>query len=125
VREAYRHDPSPLYQALAAKFSSAHSGRKWTWARAWYWSTVQQRALSVIPSVNLIHNVGDGDDATHRHGARHPLRHERERGLVWPLVHPPQQATDDAYDLLLARYHRGSLKRQLADRWWAVRERLS
>jgi hypothetical protein len=124
VRDAYRHDPSPLRRALAAKCASAHAGRKWTWSRAWYWSTVQQRGLSVIPSVNLIHNVGVGADATHQHGAHHPLRRVRDDGLAWPLVHPQQLTTDDAYDLLLAQYHRGSFKRRLADRWWALRERL-
>lgn len=125
VRHSYRHDGSPLRRALAAKFASAHAGRKWTWSRAWYWSVAQQRGLSVIPSANLIHNVGDGADATHQHGARHPLRRVWDGGLAWPLVHPPQLVADDAYDLLLARYHRGSFRRRLADRWWALQERLT
>ena len=86
---------------------------------------MQQRGLSVIPSVNLIHNIGDGDDATHQHGPRHPLRRVHEEGLAWPLVHAPQLVTDDAYDLLLTRYHRGSFKKQLTERWWALRERLA
>ncbi|WP_053333572.1 hypothetical protein [Gemmatimonas phototrophica] len=125
VRDSYRRDPSSLRRALAAKFASAHAGRKWTWSRAWYWSTVQQRGLSVIPSLNLIHNVGDGEDATHQHGARHPLRRVHEEGLTWPLVHPPRLVTDDAYDQLLTRYHRGSFKQQLTERWWALREQLA
>lgn len=125
VRATYRHTPDALHRALGHKFASAHAGRKWTWSRAWYWSMARQGGLSVIPAVNLIENVGDGPDATHQHGARHPLRRPHGAALSWPLEHPSRMHTDAAYDKLLARYHRGSFKRQLADRWWALRESLA
>jgi hypothetical protein len=125
VRSAYRNAPSALRRALAAKFASAHAGRKWTWSRAWYWSMLQHDAFSVIPSVNMIHNIGDGADATHQHGARHPLRVAHEGSLAWPLVHPSAVATDPAYDAMLATYHRGSVRRRLSDTWWAMQEVLA
>ncbi len=125
VRSAYRRDPSALRRALGAKFSSASAGRKWTWSRAWYWSMLQHRALSVIPAVNMIRNIGDGADATHQHGARHPLRMAHAGALTWPLVHPSPMATDPRYDAMLATYHRGSVRRRLSDAWWTLREAMA
>ncbi len=122
VRAAYRRDPVPLRRALAAKFASAHAGRKWTWSRAWHWSMLQHRGLSVVPTVNLIHNVGDGDDATHQHGAAHPLRHAHGDAMAWPLIHPTAVVTDPQYDAMLTRYHQGTWRRRLSDSWWTMRE---
>lgn len=125
VRDGYRRDPDPLRRALGRKFASAHAGRKWTWSRAWYWTMAQQRAVSIIPAVNLVENIGDGPDATHVHGRDHPLRHRFGPALSWPLQHPSSLAVDHDYDRLLARYHRGSWRRRFADQWWALRERLA
>lgn len=125
VRASYRRDPNPLRRALGRKFASAYAGRKWTWSRAWYWTMAQQQGWSIIPSVNLVENIGDGPDATHQHGAHHPLRHRLGPGLSWPLRHPAELHIDHEYDRLLARYHRGSWRRRLADSWWALREMVS
>jgi len=121
-RAAYRREPVPLRRTLAAKIASAHAGRKWTWSCAWYWSMLQHRARSVIPAVNPIRNIGDGDDATHQHGAAHPLRRTPGASLAWPLIHPTAVVTDPRYDALLTRYHHGSVRRRLSDAWWTVRE---
>lgn len=121
-RSGYRRDPDPLRRALGHKFASAHAGRKWTWSRAWYWTIAQQRGLAIIPSVNLVENVGDGPDATHQHGANHPLRRRIADSFAWPLVHPARIERDADYDRLLARYHRGSWRRRLSDAWWVWRE---
>lgn len=122
VRGSYRHDPEPLRRALGHKFASAHAGRKWTWSRAWYWTMAQQRGLAIIPSVNLVENVGDGPDGTHQHGAHHPLRRQTGDSFTWPLVHPPRIERDANYERVLARYHRGAWHRRVSDTWWAFRE---
>lgn len=118
---SFNADPSPLQRALAAKFASAHAGRKWTWPRAWYWSIARQHGLTIVPVANLVQNIGDDVDATHRHGARHPLRRPAET-LAWPLVHPERVEVDPDTERWLAHYHHGSWRRRLDDAryaWWA------
>ncbi len=114
----------PLRRALDRKFRSARAGRKWQWTRAWYHTTVRHHGLAVIPAVNFVRNIGDGDDATHRHGRRHPMRLDGVGDLGWPLRHPSQVVPSKAYERHLTRYHRGTYARQLSELRWAVLDRL-
>ena len=78
--------------------------------------------LSVVPAVNLIHSIGDGDDATHQPVAAHPLRYAHGDALPWPLIPPTAVITDPRYDALRTRSHHGSTRRRLPDAWWALLE---
>jgi hypothetical protein len=78
--------------------------------------------LSVVPAVNLIHSIGDGDDATHQPVAAHPLRYAHDDALPWPLLHPTAVITHPRYDALRTRSHHGSTRRRLLDAWWALLE---
>jgi hypothetical protein len=113
-----------LRRVLGRKFAAAHAGRKFTWARAWYYSTVRHGGLAIVPAVNLVRNVGFGADATHTVGGHHPLRREAWGTLPFPLVHPPHLLTSPDYERELARYHAGSYRRRASDLGWSIVERL-
>ena len=115
VRRRTGRGASPLHRALGHKFASARAGRKWTWARAWYYATVRHDGLAVIPASNLVRNVGFGPEATHTRGGRHPLRVAPGNGLDFPLRHPAALSTSPQYAQHLARYHRGSYGRRLSN----------
>jgi hypothetical protein len=83
---------------------------------------LQHRGLSVVPAVNLIHSIGDGDDATTQPVATHPLRYAHDDALAWPLIHPTAVITDPRYDALLTRSRHASTRRRLPDAGWSVRE---
>lgn len=100
-------------------------GRKATWARAWYYTMIRHRGLAIITSDNLIINIGTDPDATHQHDSRYLLRQRATAPLALPLVHPLQMAPDAHYDRLLARYHRGSLRRRLDDGARALARRIT
>lgn len=121
--ESGRH-ASQLRRVLGRKFASADAGRKFTWARAWYYTTVRHHGVAVVPSVNLIRNVGFGADATHTSGKNHPLRRDKWGSLKFPLLHPPHLRTNVPYERRLARYHRGSYRRQASDLWWSIADGL-
>lgn len=67
-------------------FNETHAGRIDTWDYQWLFACWMSGGLGLIPSVNLVSNLGMHDDATHTHcadwkgnlptaGIRFPLRH--------------------------------------------------
>jgi hypothetical protein len=69
------------------------------WDAAWMLSVQRNRAVAVVPNVNLVSNIGFGQDATHT----------RELGrwsnlpaleMEFPLVHPRRMRVDQAADSL-------------------------
>lgn len=121
ARHEFLSRASPLHRVLARKFDSAHAGRKRTWSRAWYWTTLSRGGLATIPTANLIENIGDGADATHGPTRRHPLRRPAGDEVALPLSHPRSLTVDPVYERLLVRYHRGSYRPRAEDLIWSVR----
>jgi hypothetical protein len=73
----------------AADFELAYQSKINSWAYPWFFSSLLHGRLSVMPSVNLISNIGFGHEATHTTGAsvlsdmpieemRFPMRHPKE-----------------------------------------------
>lgn len=119
-RHRYVRGAPPLHRVLARKFDSAHARRKYTWSRAWYWTTMSNQGLAIIPAANLVENIGDGPDATHGATPHHPLRRPVRGGLHFPLNHPERLSPNLAYTRLLVRYHRGSYRRRVEDLVWSL-----
>lgn len=124
MRHEFGAGAPALRRALGRKFASAHAGRKFTWARAWYYAIVRHGGVAVIPAVNLVTNIGFGADATHTTGGHHPLRLDERGMLQFPLTHPRHLVTSTDYDRYLARYHRGSYRRRASDLGWSIIDRL-
>jgi len=125
MRHEFGFTAPPLRRALGRKFASAWAGRKATWSRAWYYSMFRHDGLAIVPSTNLIENVGFGEAATHTKGGHHPLRHKASGDMTFPLVHPPDLSVNAAYTSLLARYHYGSYARRAGELAWSVADRLT
>jgi len=95
----------------------------WDWP--WLFACWAQRGLSILPAVNLITNIGFGDDATHT------TRTDDERAFVptlemqFPMRHPPYVATDKDVDRRIVeqvglRLYRGGAYQQLRRRCLAA-----
>lgn len=68
-----------------------------TWDYEWAFAQIAHDGLTVIPSVNLVTNVGFGPGATHT--VRRPLTALQEsRPMTFPLRPPPTVAPDREYD---------------------------
>jgi hypothetical protein len=113
-----------LQRVLGRKFASAYAGRKKTWPRVWYYTTCLHSGLAVIPNVNMVRNIGFGEDATHTKGGRHPLRIEALGRMPTPLSHPTEIVANTRYERHLVRYHKGSYRRQASDWVHALHDRL-
>ena len=61
--------------------------RKHIWDKQWYLSVRKQNGLAILPNVNLVSNIGTGDDATH---TKEPLRFSNlpAKKMIFPLIHP-------------------------------------
>lgn len=60
------------------------------WDYRWTFACWVQNGLSILPNVNLVTNIGFGDDATHTKGKRkrkYLLIPAEE--MIFPLLHPP------------------------------------
>lgn len=68
------------------------TGRPDTWDYRWTANCILSSALCAIPRVNMVTNVGFGDDATHTR------RHDQTAHLLaqspYPLIHPPIAVLD-------------------------------
>lgn len=79
-------------------YTDTYLGKKDTWDYQWESYRILHGILSIIPSHNMVENLGFGPDATHTKNAVSPLILPR-LAMPFPLVHNPGPfLPDDAYD---------------------------
>ncbi len=79
-------------------FDKTHAGEIDTWDYQWFFSWWAQNGLAVIPTANLISNVGFGEDATHTHTAVNTMAHRPTSEITFPLQHPRNMVRDRETD---------------------------
>jgi hypothetical protein len=82
-----------------AIFDLAHAGKVDSWAYRWTFSCWTQNALSVLPTRNLVTNVGFGEDATHTKNNSHFESSSGLESMEFPLVHPLCMVRDVRADM--------------------------
>ena len=70
------------------------------WDYQFFFSCYDKRQMAVVPNVNLISNIGDGEDATHTRSASDKMNTELS-DLTFPLRHPVAKVSNQPYDTLL------------------------
>jgi len=73
-----------------------YSGAIDTWDYQWLYACWTQNALSIVPSSNLVSNIGFRSDATHTHGASQTANLATED--IWQLRHPNVMVADRIAD---------------------------
>lgn len=82
-------------------YEQVYLNKKDTWDYQWEFCRLLSGQLSIVPSVNLVENIGFGTDATHTKATESPLLIP-SRKLDLPLVfNPGPLAPDKRYDHLL------------------------
>lgn len=74
-------------------FDKAFRGEVDSWAYRWTLSTWLAGGLAILPSVNLVSNIGFDDDATHTRG-KSPIANMSAEEIDFPLHHPPHLEVD-------------------------------
>ncbi len=88
-------------------FNLVYDGRIDTWDYQWTFALWMQHALTALPNVNLISNIGFGADATHTAGKSRVAELPVEQ-IGFPLHHPPfiirdQQADERTDEIFFTR----------------------
>jgi hypothetical protein len=89
-------DPAERREWLK-NFDMVHSGRLDTWDYQWVFANWLKGRLCVLPSVNLVSNVGFDEEATHTKFAG-ALANLASREMEFPLKHPGEVVRDEEAD---------------------------
>jgi hypothetical protein len=93
--------PRTEYRITSQRFDSVYEGRRDTWDYGWALAILISGGVSVMPSRNLIANIGFDSEATH---TRRPSRHESAvptYPIERPLRHPSTTRPDDRFERVL------------------------
>lgn len=85
------------------KFNIIHKEMWNTWDYQFFFMSFLQNGLAVLPNVNLVSNIGFGDEATHTCNVTE-LANVPTEPMTFPLLHPPFMIADafaDAYMQLI------------------------
>jgi hypothetical protein len=74
------------------------SGKINTWDYQWGFARHRNNGLSIVPSKNLIKNIGFDETGTHTTDPSHGFANKDTYELSFPLNHPPFVAPDREYD---------------------------
>jgi hypothetical protein len=99
-------------RVLTPLFDRVARGEIDTWDTQWTVACRAQNALSVVPSQNLVSNIGFRGDATHTSDSGHPVATMRTVPLAQPLTHPAYALADSAADERTTAVFRPSLYRR-------------
>jgi hypothetical protein len=69
-------------------FESVIDGRAKTWDYQWLFACWEQNGYSISPTVNLVSNIGFGENATHTTAANANLANLPTKEMRFPLIHP-------------------------------------
>jgi hypothetical protein len=69
-------------------FDKVYNGAIDTWDYQWTFACWLNRGLSILPSINLISNIGFGSDSTHNSGVNQ-FSYMSVDEMIFPLRHPP------------------------------------
>jgi hypothetical protein len=90
------------------------AGNAGDWDIAWLLSSWIEETLSIVPSVNMVSNIGFGPSATHTREERSPFAALPTAAMTFPLTHPPAvERSDDEDRLIAATVFSGNLDRLL------------
>jgi hypothetical protein len=69
-------------------FNSVYTGKDKSWDYQWLFAMLNNNLLQITPKINLVSNIGFGDNATNTHSKHHWGANRRTSSINFPLVHP-------------------------------------
>lgn len=82
-------------------FTTGMEKNGWDWP--WLFACWAHRGLSILPSSNLISNIGFGEDATHTTSTEDDRAYVPLIEMTFPLRHPPYMVRDVEADQLIVQ----------------------
>ena len=92
-------------------FQEVYEDKINSWAYRWLYSMLRKDGLSIVPSKNLVTNLGFGNHATNTKGPGKRSLVYSSNEIVFPLIHPQNIERDEELDKILTmKRHRFSLR---------------
>ncbi|MEY3402772.1 MAG: hypothetical protein RLZZ86_2388 [Cyanobacteriota bacterium] len=88
------------YRNRKKVFSETFEGKKNTWDYQWHFARLVQSGLSIVPTVNLISNLGFSEDSTNTINKYSEVSNLKTQNMKFPLIHPQYMMRDVAADKL-------------------------
>ena len=105
---------------FAETFEKVHQGKIDTWDYQWNFASRLNGRIAVMPNINMISNIGFGDDATHTKGES-ILANMVISAIQFPLKHPYAIFTSQFLD---GRYFKTCLSKSIISRAKLVIKRI-
>ena len=100
------------FEKVQTELAAAH-----IWDYQWHFAVAAQGGLTIVPAVNLMTNIGFGDDATHTVDPHAQQAHPAAGEMAFPLRHPLLLLRDRRRDRQYFREHLMRLARATARRF--------
>ncbi|WP_212917714.1 hypothetical protein [Marinomonas sp. A3A] len=81
-----------------SNFEGVYSKKIDTWDYQWCFATWANRGISIVPTVNLIANIGFGADATHTTESDAKMSNRAKKEMQIPITHPSTIRINKKYD---------------------------
>jgi hypothetical protein len=102
------------WKRIFDRYYAFKNGKIDAWDFQWAFACWSQNAFAVVPSKNLIKNVGFGKDATHTKSKSKPFRNIDSSEISFPLRHPPFVARDfDSELFIFEHFYRKKKERNI------------
>lgn len=109
---------NPMAQTyMLDKFQATKQGRLNSWAYAWFYSILKTNGLCIVSAVNLIQNVGIGEEGATNTRGRNESARRRAQAVQFPLVHPGNRLPAPGLE---TRFFYTSQKRRLRLILWYI-----
>lgn len=86
------------YELWRSKFNKVASDRNFTWDWQWIFHQIAHNQLSIVPSVNLVSNIGFNTEATHTLASDNPAANIPSQALTHPYFGPNSFKPDFTYE---------------------------
>ena len=106
-------------------FERVYCGEIDSWAYQWFFANWLEQRISIVPSVNLISNIGYGENATHTTSTESHLSNLERKKVSFPVIHPVQIVKNIKADQLVDElYFRGTLSKRIRQKMHAILNKL-
>lgn len=91
--------PKKIAEYVTPSFDQVSAGKIDTWDYQWSFSMISAGMLTVVPTVNMISNIGFGMDATHTTQGSDDSASRKIKETIFPITHPQFVMSNENYDL--------------------------
>ena len=112
------------YKERARNYEKTFTKQLDAWGYAWSFARLINSGMSVVPSKNLISNIGFNSEATHTKNMRHKTNNLKRFEIELPLTDNPIVIVDGDYDYVFSSINNRSLLKRTIDRARKVFQRI-